>query len=61
VRKVQLNEVIKPTTEKRLTGDGLPIAKQPSNRGDIIVKFDIKFPDTLTTEQKEKLASTLRS
>jgi DnaJ-class molecular chaperone len=61
VRKVQLNEVIKPTTEKRLTGDGLPIAKQPSNRGDIVVKFDIKFPDTLTTEQKEKLASTLRS
>ncbi len=61
MRKVQLNEVIKPTTEKRLTGDGLPIAKQPSNRGDIVVKFDIKFPDTLTTEQKEKLASTLRS
>lgn len=61
VRKLQLNEVIKPTTEKRLTGDGLPIAKQPSNRGDIIVKFDIKFPDSLSSEQKEKLASTLRS
>jgi len=61
VRKLQSNEVIKPTTEKRLTGDGLPLTKQPTNRGDIIVKFDIKFPDTLNKEQKETIASTLRS
>jgi len=61
VRKLPLNEVIKPTTEKRLTGDGLPFAKQPTNHGDIIVKFDIKFPDTLTKEQKETLSHTLRN
>ncbi|UJR27204.1 hypothetical protein I4U23_008500 [Adineta vaga] len=60
VRKLQLNEVIKPTTEKRLTGDGLPFPKQPTKRGDIVVKFDIKFPDTLTKEQKEVISSTLR-
>ena len=61
VRKLQLNEVIKPTTEKRLTGDGLPFPKQPAKRGDIVVKFDIKFPDTLTKEQKEVISSTLRA
>jgi len=61
VRKVQFNDVIKPTTEKRLNGDGLPITKQPSNRGDIVVKFDIQFPSTLTADQKEKLTATLRS
>lgn len=60
VRKLQLNEVIKPTTEKRLTGDGLPYPKQPTKRGDIVVKFDIKFPDTLTKDQKELISSTLR-
>lgn len=60
-RKLQLNEIIKPTTEKRLTGDGLPYPRQPTTRGDIIVRFDIKFPDTLTKEQKESLALTLRS
>jgi DnaJ family protein B protein 4 len=60
VRKLQLNEVIKPTTEKRLTGDGLPYPKQPTKRGDIVVKFDIKFPDTLAKEQKEVISSTLR-
>ncbi|CAF2612730.1 unnamed protein product [Rotaria sp. Silwood2] len=59
-RKLQLNEVIKPTTEKRLTGDGLPYTKQPTTRGDIIVKFDIKFPDSLTRDQKETISSTLR-
>ncbi len=52
--------MIKPTTEKRLTGDGLPFPKQPAKRGDIVVKFDIKFPDTLTKEQKEVISSTLR-
>jgi len=61
VRKLQLNEVIKPTTEKRLTSDGLPYPKQPTKRGDIIVRFDIKFPDTLTKEQKENISSTLRA
>jgi DnaJ-class molecular chaperone len=61
VRKLQITDVIKPTTEKRLTGDGLPLTKQPTSRGDIIVKFDIKFPDSLTTSQKETIASTLRS
>ncbi len=61
MRKLPITDVIKPTTEKRLTGDGLPIAKQPSNHGDIVVKFDIKFPDSLSTDQKEKIASTLRS
>ncbi|CAF0939327.1 unnamed protein product [Adineta ricciae] len=61
VRKLQLNDVIKPTTEKRLSGDGLPNTKQPSTRGDIIVKFDIKFPDTLSKEQKETIGSTLRN
>ena len=61
MKKLQLTDVVKPTTEKRLVGDGLPIAKQPSTRGDIVVKFDIKFPDSLTTDQKEKLSSTLRS
>ena len=60
VRKLQLNEIIKPTTEKRLTGDGLPYTKQPTNRGDIIVRFDIEFPDTLSTDQKGIVASTLR-
>lgn len=61
VRKLQLTDVIKPTTEKRLTGDGLPIAKQPSSRGDVVVKFDIKFPDSLSNDQKERIASILRS
>jgi DnaJ family protein B protein 4 len=60
IRKLQLNEVIKPTTEKRLAGDGLPFPKQPTKRGDIVVKFDIKFPDTLAKDQKETISTTLR-
>jgi len=60
-QKLALNEVIKPTTEKRLTGHGLPLPRQPTSRGDIVVKFDIKFPDTLSKEQRDIIASTIRS
>ncbi|KAH8365662.1 hypothetical protein KR093_003168 [Drosophila rubida] len=52
-------EVIKPTTVKRITGRGLPFPKEPSRRGDIIVAFDIKFPDTLPPSLRNQLAELL--
>lgn len=50
-----MNEIINPQTEKRIAGEGLPYPKQTSKKGDIIVKFDIKFPDVLTQQQREVL------
>jgi len=44
---------------RRLQGRGLPHPKEPSRRGDLIVSFDIKFPDQLTSSAKEILASIL--
>ena len=52
-------EVIKPSTTKRVHGRGLPYPKEPNRRGDLIVHFDIKFPDTLSTNAKEILSSIL--
>lgn len=59
--KLRINtkqEVIKPSTVKRITGYGLPFPKEPSRKGDLIVAFDIKFPE-LTPTQKELLADLL--
>lgn len=52
-KKIHIKEVIKPTTQRKITGEGLPFQKDPTKRGDLIVNFDIKFPDTLneTTQQ----------
>jgi len=61
-RKVGLNlmdEVIKPNTTKKLQGYGLPYPKEPSKRGDLIVKFDIQFPDRLSSSAKDVLSDVL--
>ena len=52
-------EVVKPTTTRRIQGGGLPYPKEPNRRGDLIVSFDIKFPDKLTSSAKEILSSIL--
>lgn len=56
---LELTEVIKPNSTKRLTGQGLPTPKQPSRRGDLIITFDIKFPDHLPGGTKEILREIL--
>lgn len=53
------NEVIKPATIKRLQGRGLPYPKEPSRRGDLIVNFDIQFPDNLSKNAREILNDLL--
>ncbi len=53
------NEIIKPTSTKRLQGYGLPYPKQPSRKGDLIVKFDIQFPNSLSKSSKDILYDVL--
>lgn len=45
-------EIITPQTEKRFTNEGLPYPKDPTRRGDLIVRFDILFPRLLNNEQR---------
>lgn len=56
-----MQEVIKPNTVKRITGYGLPLPKDPSRKGDMLVAFDIKFPEKLTASEKELLSDVLPS
>lgn len=58
---LELREIIKPTTVKRIQGQGLPFPKESTRRGDLIVAFDIQFPDHLTQSSKEILYETLPS
>lgn len=52
-------EVIKPNTVKRIQGKGLPFPKEPSRKGDLLIAFDIKFPDNLTDSAKQILVDLL--
>ncbi|XP_075217307.1 dnaJ protein homolog 1 [Lycorma delicatula] len=53
------NEIVKPTTVKRIQGHGLPFPKEPSRKGDLLASFDIKFPESLSSSTKDILYDTL--
>jgi len=53
--------VVKPGSETRVAGYGMPIRKQgqAKQNGDLIVKWEVEFPDRLTTSQQEGLKKEL--
>ena len=53
--------IVKPGAETRVTGEGMPIRKDGATRtnGDLVVKWDIAFPDRLTPSQKDGLRKVL--
>lgn len=53
--KLTVHKIITPNMIKRIPNEGLPNSKQPDKRGDLIVMFEIIFPDTLTEERKKLL------
>ncbi|CAO1362208.1 unnamed protein product, partial [Diamesa tonsa] len=53
------HEIIKPNTVKRIQGYGLPLPREITRKGDLLVAFDIKFPSVLTPTEKELLADML--
>ncbi|EIN10052.1 DnaJ-domain-containing protein [Punctularia strigosozonata HHB-11173 SS5] len=58
-RKLQVtvpSGVVKPGQETRIAGEGMPIRKA-GKKGDLIVRWDVVFPDRLTEAQKEGNAS----
>ena len=48
-----------PGTFDRYPGLGMPISKKPETRGDFLVKYNVTFPASLTTEQKQQLKEIL--
>lgn len=54
-----MQEIIKPNTVKRVQGYGLPHPKDTARKGDLLIAFDIKFPEKLTASEKELLSDLL--
>ncbi|KAF9952588.1 hypothetical protein BGZ72_006097 [Mortierella alpina] len=53
------SRVIQPGQEEKFPGEGMPVSKKPGQKGDLIVKFKVKFPAQLTPAQKEGLRKVL--
>ncbi|KAL2541488.1 HEAT repeat-containing protein [Abeliophyllum distichum] len=58
---IPINSMINPTYEEVVKGEGMPVPKEPSKRGNLRIKFNIKFPSRLTSEQKAGVKRLLTS
>lgn len=56
---IPINNIIHPNYEEVVSREGMPIPKDPSRRGNLRIKFNIKFPTRLTAEQKSGIKKLL--
>jgi len=52
---LQTHGIIKPGDIMRAIGLGMPVKSQPESFGDLIIKFNIEFPEELSPEQEHLL------
>ncbi|KAL5575361.1 hypothetical protein UlMin_017060 [Ulmus minor] len=56
---IPISNVIHPTYEEVVPKEGMPLPKDPSKRGNLRIKFNIKFPTRLSLEQKAGIKKLL--
>ncbi|KAL4620473.1 hypothetical protein ACB092_06G156600 [Castanea dentata] len=56
---IPINNVIHPNYEEIVPREGMPIQKDPTKKGNLRIKFNIKFPTRLTSEQKAGIKKLL--
>ena len=56
---ISVSDVIKPGMQKVIAGEGMPLIKDSSKRGNLVIDFAISFPDALTEAQKLLLKENL--
>jgi DnaJ family protein B protein 4 len=56
---VPLTEIVKPGSEKVVPNEGMPISKDPRKKGNLRIIIDVKYPTSLTAEQKADLRRAL--
>ncbi|KAJ7945958.1 DnaJ subfamily B member like [Quillaja saponaria] len=58
-KMIPLLDIIKPGGEMVVPNEGMPISKEPGKKGNLIIKFDVKYPSRLTPEEKSDLRRVL--
>merc|ERR1719230_1435641 len=52
-------EVVSPGYEKEIGGEGMPLSKKPGTRGNLVIRFNIVFPEYLSQPNKAQLRKLL--
>ncbi|KAJ0680478.1 putative DnaJ domain, Chaperone J-domain superfamily [Helianthus annuus] len=56
---IPVTEMVKPGDELTVPNEGMPISKDPRKKGNLRIKFDVRYPSRLTAEQKSDLRRVL--
>lgn len=56
---VNVTDVIKPGFRKVITKNGMPDPDAPDKRGNLVIEFDINFPQYITPDQKLMIRAAL--
>uniref|UniRef100_K3WPE3 J domain-containing protein n=1 Tax=Globisporangium ultimum (strain ATCC 200006 / CBS 805.95 / DAOM BR144) TaxID=431595 RepID=K3WPE3_GLOUD len=56
---MRLDGVVAPGMRKVFAGEGMPLQKNPAQRGDLFVEFDVQFPTSLSETQKNLIRQAL--
>ncbi|XP_067115557.1 dnaJ homolog subfamily B member 1b [Osmerus mordax] len=58
---VTTRDVVRPGMKRRITGEGLPLPKHPDRRGDLVVEYEVTFPERLSQSARDTIAEVLPS
>ncbi|KAK3754830.1 hypothetical protein QZH41_002146 [Actinostola sp. cb2023] len=56
---IPINDIVKPGYSKVVTDEGMPLSKNPQQKGNLSIQFDIRYPNHLSPEQKRLLKEAL--
>ncbi|XP_058752292.1 uncharacterized protein LOC131653776 [Vicia villosa] len=56
---IVVNNVVHPEYEEVVPREGMPLPKDPTKKGNLRIKFNIKFPSRLSVDQKTGLKKVL--
>ncbi|KAK1883138.1 DnaJ like subfamily B member 13 [Dissostichus eleginoides] len=56
---IPINDIVHPSYNKVVSGEGMPRSQDPSQRGNLIITFEIQFPEKLSAERKHLIRQAL--
>jgi len=57
---IAVSEIVRPDKTHVVNGEGMPIPGQAGARGDLIIHFNIQFPEMLSNGQKEAISHIMK-
>jgi len=57
--RITMPDVVTPNSKQVIRGEGMPLQKDPTQKGDLVITFNIRFPSSLSTQQKAAIANAL--